>query len=105
MKYEIKEPNLVVWVPKELDHHQADIVRREVERIQQVYHIKNLTFDFSETEFMDSSGIGMLIGRSRSLGFCNGEVYARNLSGRVEKIFQASGLFKIIKVMSEEVLV
>lgn len=102
IKYELQQPNLVVKVPKELDHHFAEILRTEVEMLIQVHHIRKLIFDFAETEFMDSSGIGVLIGRCRSLGFSNGVVYAKNLNKRVEKIFQASGLGKIIAIISEE---
>lgn len=101
-KYEIEELGLAVWVPKELDHHHADVLRAEVELLIQIYHARNLVFDFEETEFMDSSGIGVLIGRCRNLGYCNGVVYARNLKGRVEKIFNAGGLGKIIYVLSED---
>lgn len=101
-KYELEDLGLVVWVPRELDHHHADILRAEVEMLIQVYRVKNLVFDFEQTDFMDSSGIGVLIGRSRKLGFSNGVVYARNLNGRVKKIFKASGLGKIIYVISED---
>lgn len=101
-KYELEEKGLAVWVPKELDHHHADIMRAEVEMLIQLHHARNLVFDFENTDFMDSSGIGVLIGRCRNLGYGNGIVYARNLNGRVEKIFQASGLGKIIYVISEE---
>jgi len=101
-KYEIEDLGLAVWVPKELDHHHADVLRAEVEMLIHIHHARNLVFDFAETEFMDSSGIGVLIGRCRNLGYCNGVVYARNLNGRIEKIFSASGLGKIIYVISEE---
>ena len=101
-KYEVQEPNLIVWVPKEIDHHHADILRGEVELLLHIHRIRNLIFDFAETEFMDSSGIGVLIGRSRNLGYQNGIVYARNLNPHVEKIFKASGLDKIIYMISEE---
>lgn len=101
-KYKLEEIGLAVWVPKELDHHHADVLRAEVEMLIHIYHARNLVFDFEETEFMDSSGIGVLIGRCRNLGYCNGAVYARNLNGRIEKIFNASGLGKIIYVISEE---
>lgn len=101
-KYEIGDQGLTVWVPKELDHYHADILRAEVEMLIHIHHARNLVFDFGETDFMDSSGIGVLIGRCRNLGYCNGVVYARNLNGRIEKIFQASGLGKIIYVISED---
>lgn len=95
-RYRMEEMGLAVWVPKELDHHHAEILRADVERLLQLYHVRDLIFDFEETDFMDSSGIGVLIGRCKNLGYCNGVVYARNLKRRVQKIFQASGLEKII---------
>ena len=51
---------------------------------------------------MDSSGIGVLIGRSRKLGFLGGKVYAQNIGGRVERIFTASGLYQMIDVVKED---
>ena len=99
-KYELEELGQAVWVPKELDHHHADVLRAEVELLIHIHHARNLVFDFEQTEFMDSSGIGVLIGRCRNLGYCNGVVYARNLNNRIEKIFHASGLGKIIYVIS-----
>ena len=104
-QYEVADSYLIVKVPKELDHHHADIMRGEVELLIHIHRAKNLIFDFEETEFMDSSGIGVLIGRSRNLGFSNGIVYARNLNARVKKIFKASGLYKIIYVIPEEATV
>lgn len=104
-QYEVADSCLIIKVPRELDHHHADIMRAEVELLIHIHHARNLIFDFEDTEFMDSSGIGVLIGRSRNLGFCNGVVYAKNLNSRVKKIFQASGLHKIIYVMKEETTV
>lgn len=101
-QYEVADSCLIIRVPQELDHHYADIMRAEVELLMHIHRTKNLIFDFEDTEFMDSSGIGVLIGRSRNLGFCNGAVYAKNLNSRVKKIFQASGLHKIIYVIKEE---
>lgn len=49
---------------------------------------------------MDSSGIGVIIGRCRNLGYSGGDVSACNLNDRVEKIFSASGLKKIIHVVN-----
>ena len=62
------------------------------------YHVRRLVFDFRETEFMDSSGIGVIIGRCKSMGFSGGEVAATNMNERVKKIFMVSGLQKLIRV-------
>ena len=96
--YEIMEGKLVIRVPKELDHHQANALRAETDLLIEMYHIRQLMFDFSDTEFMDSSGIGVLIGRYKLLSYKGGTVSAKNLNRQMEKIFQASGLKKIIPV-------
>ena len=57
-----------------------------------------MIFDFSETMFMDSSGIGVIIGRCKNLGYSGGDVSACHLNERVDKIFTVSGLKKIIQV-------
>ena len=59
---------LTVHLPAELDHPVSDEIRRDSDRIIGHNYIKNMIFDFSETVFMDSSGIGLLMGRYRALG-------------------------------------
>ena len=93
---------LTVHLPAELDHPASDEIRRESDRIIGHDYIKNMIFDFSETVFMDSSGIGVLIGRSRNLSFSGGQVVATNLSPRVEQIFRISGLQRLITVVPSD---
>lgn len=66
---ELKEGCLTVYVPKELDHHQASMLKAEADLMIEACHVRRLVFDFSQTEFMDSSGIGVIIGRCRSMGY------------------------------------
>ena len=96
--YEQNGGKLTVFIPKELDHHEAGKLRAEVDMLIDTYRVRSLILDFSNTEFMDSSGIGVVIGRCRNMSFSGGEVCARNLNERVEKIFTVSGLKKIIKI-------
>ncbi len=97
--YEKEDGCLTVFLPKEIDHHEANQVRLETDLLIDAYHVRHLVFDFSETEFMDSSGIGVIIGRCKNLGYQGGEVSAKNLNDRIRKIFSVSGLQKIIKIM------
>ena len=83
---------------KELDHHEAGRLKMEADFLIGAYHVRRLVFDFRETEFMDSSGIGVIIGRCKSMGFSGGEVAATNMNERVKKIFMVSGLQKLIRV-------
>ena len=97
-QYIMEKGCLVVYVPRELDHHQANRTRTETDLLIDTYHVRHLVFDFTETEFMDSSGIGVIIGRCKNLGYSGGDVSACHLNERVDKIFTVSGLKKIIQV-------
>ena len=101
-KFEMGQGKLRVVVPKELDHHLATQLKEEADLLIETYHVKTLIFDFTNTEFMDSSGIGVLIGRSRNLSFSGGQVVATNLSPRVEQIFRISGLQRLITVVPSD---
>lgn len=101
-KYTIKGHTMVYYMPREVDHHQSITISSFLDRYIESGQIRQLVFDFGENEFMDSSGIGILIGRSRTLGYYGGKVYARRLSGRSRMIFAASGLQKLIEVVEEE---
>ena len=95
--YELKEGCLTISMPKELDHHSAEQLRMEADLLIDSYRVRNLVFDFSGTEFMDSSGIGVLIGRCRNMSYCGGSVRSQHMNDRIQKIFRISGLHKLIE--------
>ncbi|MCI9124989.1 MAG: anti-sigma factor antagonist [Eubacterium sp.] len=95
--YELKEGCLTISMPKELDHHIAEQLRMEADLLIDSYRVRNLIFDFTGTEFMDSSGIGVLIGRCRNMNYCGGSVKAQHMNERIQKIFRISGLHKLIE--------
>ena len=97
-EYQIKGNTLRIYIPKELDHHISDSLREEADLLTETYFIRNIIFDFSRTEWMDSSGIGVVIGRCKHMGYSGGEVSAEHLNERIQKVFVVSGLHKIIKV-------
>lgn len=101
MEYQMKGPYLIVRVGKELDHHQAEYIRQMMQKISRERDIRNIIFDFSETTFMDSSGVGMMISRYRDLSMSGGTVCAAGVCPAVEKLFYVSGLHKIIRLYSE----
>lgn len=100
--FQFKNGYMMVRMPKEIDHHCAEELRQETDRMIERYHVRKLVFDFSQTNFMDSSGIGVLIGRCRNLGYSGGSVQAVHLSDRVQKIFMVSGLYRMIPIVSEQ---
>lgn len=90
--------NILIVVPDgEMDHHSAQKVREETDRAIDAFFIKNLIFDFKLVTFMDSSGIGVLMGRYNKIKDLNGKVGIINCSGHIDKILEMSGLYTIIE--------
>ncbi len=92
---------LKVKIPKEVDHCFADEVREAVDRRIQTEDIRELEFDFQDTEFMDSSGIGLLMGRYKLLRALGGRVRISHAGERIRKILVLSGIHKIIEIEKE----
>ncbi len=92
---------LMIHLPKELDHHTAQEIREDADRFLGGGMVERIVFDFSETEFMDSSGIGMIMGRYRLLHLMGGKVSACHLKKQVQRIFQMSGLDSIVELVKE----
>ena len=99
MNCSIDNRNLLVeFLCTELDHHIAEEVREEIDAIITDHSIKNIVFDFKNMRFMDSSGIGVVIGRYRKIAKDGGKVAVVNVSTQVKKIFDLSGMNKIIGI-------
>lgn len=95
--YEIQKRCLVIYLNGELDHHNAIQIREEADRLVERNHIKHIIFDFSGTDFMDSAGIGVIMGRYKKVIFIGGKIAVTNVKSSVDRIFRLSGLYKIIE--------
>ena len=89
---------LTIRVKGDMDHFSVGILRSEIDREIREKPIKNLVFDLSELEFMDSSGIGLLLGRYKRMKEVDGNVFIAGAKPSVERIINISGLHKIIPV-------
>ena len=66
-EYQVENRTLYVRLDGELDHHLAERVRHKCDVILKSYPIRDIEFDFKNTGFMDSSGVGMILGRYKQL--------------------------------------
>lgn len=96
LNFETKGDKLIVHMMGELDHHSAEEVRNKVDDRLEREGFNKLIMDFSGVTFMDSSGIGVVIGRYRKLSIKKGKVYISRVNGSVKRVFELSGMFKII---------
>lgn len=96
LKFETIDGKLIVDLIGELDHHSAEEVRNKIDDILDMKNITKVVMNFSGVSFMDSSGIGVVIGRYKKLLMKNGKLCITNLKPSVKRVFELSGLFKII---------
>lgn len=99
IKYSLDQKNLIIeFMATELDHHIANEVRDEIDDILISKSVKNIIFNFKNINFMDSSGIGVIIGRYKKISSEGGRVTVVSANDRIKKIFNLSGMNKIIGV-------
>lgn len=96
VKFTSKGTTLIAIIVGELDHHSAEHIRTKIDNEMMKATVKNLIFDFSKVTFMDSSGIGVIMGRYKNVNKLNGKVMAVNLSEQIKRIFEMSGIQRFI---------
>ena len=102
MKYQVQENCLTVFLPEEVDHHNTEEIRDKTDQLIEDHQIKCVIFDFADTNFMDSSGIGVLMGRYKLIYLMGGEVWVVHPNERIKKILTMSGVTRIIQIYEEE---
>ena len=90
-----EQDNLVIHLIGELDEHAAPYVRTAMDDSLASNTFSGVIFDLERMSFMDSTGIGVLIGRYKKLKGKHA-TYVRNVSRTVDKIFTMSGLYSIM---------
>lgn len=98
MRIECKKINrtLLVKLYGEIDHHYTEDIRDKIDREFYKQGCQNIILDFEDVSFMDSSGIGMIIGRYKIAIEKNGKTYAFGLKDNAKRIFDMSGLNRLI---------
>lgn len=94
--YEVRGENLLIYLPEELDHHNAKVITEQSDWYIVSNQIKNIIFNFKRTNFMDSSGIGVIMGRYKLIKGRGGEITVTNINSAIDRIFTISGLYKIV---------
>ena len=102
MKYQVQENCHTIFLPEDVDHHNAEEIKREADRLIDREHIRYIIFDFADTGFMDSSGIGVIMGRYKKVYMMGGEVWAVHTNERMRKILTMSGVMKIMQIYEED---
>lgn len=91
---------LIVRINGDIDHHSCDEIRAKIDKEIALRSPRSILFDMEEVGFMDSSGIGVLIGRFKLISDGGGKAGMINVKPQIKRLCEICGLQKIIKIYS-----
>lgn len=97
LDYERRRQTITVRLKNELDHSAAQQMRGELDAILQDASIRRLVLDLEKLSFMDSSGIGFIIGRYKLMARRGGSVAVMNADVHMDRLFRMAGLYELIE--------
>ncbi len=100
-QFEYDNDAMIVKLGRELDQHYAAMLRGEIDRQATSRSIRKIIFDFTNVEFMDSSGIGVIMGRYRLMQSVGGTVSAFGANNRLQKLIEMSGIKRIVSFYTD----
>ena len=98
-KFYEKDKLLIFKISEEIYDYTVRKIRRRADYEIERYMPKRVVFDFDSVTFMDSAGIGLIIGRYKFVNMLGGKLELTNLTQSVKRIFEMSGILKIIPVV------
>ena len=97
--FKVIDNYLMIRLPDEIDHHISVDISTRADRYIMTKKVGNVVFDFERTTFMDSSGIGIIMGRYKKISCFGGKVFAIHADHRIRRLLMISGLHKIVEIM------
>ena len=102
--YQVKELNNYTYIEfyGDIDDSVCPKYKQEISDLIENNKNKNVVFDFNEVTFIDSSGIGLILGRYNQLKSHRKKLYVINTNNQIKKLFKISGIYTIIEDLSKE---
>lgn len=89
---------VTAFLDGEIDHHSASVIRNEIDAEIEKHCPEVLIMDFRDVSFMDSSGIGLVMGRYKVMRPLGGELHVSNTSPQIYKVMKLAGLDRLAKM-------
>ena len=97
--FTVRDGCLLVTMPKEMDHYKVDMIRKSIDQYLLSGEAQSVVLDFENTGFMDSSGIGLIVGRHKMVSCFGGKLVATHANPRIQKILLMSGVKDMIEII------
>ena len=98
-EWKVIDDCLCIRMPEEVDHHVSEEICRNADHVILESRVNQVVFDFEETRFMDSSGIGILIGRYKLMSCFGGKVYVIHPDKQIRRMLEMSGMQKMVEIL------
>lgn len=95
IEFEMTDDILIANLDGELDHHTSAVIREEIDKTVDAFHSKHLIFNFEKVSFMDSSGIGVVMGRYNKITQLGGKLIITGCNEYIDRILDMAGIYTI----------
>lgn len=95
IEFEMTDDILIANLDGELDHHTSAVVREEIDKTVEAFHSRHLIFNFEHVTFMDSSGIGVIMGRYNKITQLKGRLVITGCNEYIDRILDMAGIYTI----------
>lgn len=90
-------PRIIVRLSGELDHHSASRVRGALDLMLRDITVREMLLDMRDVTFMDSAGLGVVLGRYKTISARGGKMIVAGMRTSIDRIFRMSGLYALIE--------
>ena len=101
VKHFIEDKLLIFEITEEIDHHTSERIRKRADYEIQRFMPKKVIMDLKRVSFMDSAGIGLVIGRYKTTSSFGGTLELANVNNKLKRVFEMSGILKIIPIIED----
>ena len=96
--YDTSKSQLLVLLDGEIDHHTSVLLRAEIDAAVYAHMPRTLILDFHQVTFMDSSGIGLIMGRYKIIQPMGGEIILQKPSPYISRVLRLAGMERLAQI-------
>ncbi len=97
--FQVIDNCLMVKLPEEIDHYRSSYICEQADYYIINKGVDHVVFDFEDTRFMDSSGIGIIMGRYKKISCFGGKVFVLHPDKQIKRVLHLAGVSKLIEIV------
>lgn len=98
-EFQVVDNCLMVKLPEEIDHYRSGYICERADWYIIKQNVDHVVFDFGTTRFMDSSGIGMIVGRYKKISCFGGKVFILHPDKQIKRLLVMSGVNNMVEIV------